>query len=109
MSNPENILLVLTNVPDTETASLLAETLITQKLAACVNILSPCQSIYIWEGNVERANEIPMLIKTTQLQYDALQAAIIKAHPYELPEIISINVDGGLPQYLQWVTTQLSA
>jgi periplasmic divalent cation tolerance protein len=109
MSNPENILLVLTNVPDTETASLLAETLITQKLAACVNILSPCQSIYIWEGNVERANEIPMLIKTTQLQYDALQAAIIKAHPYELPEIISINVDGGLPQYFQWVTTQLSA
>jgi periplasmic divalent cation tolerance protein len=109
MSNPENILLVLTNVPDTETASLLAATLITQKLAACVNILSPCQSIYIWEGNVERANEIPMLIKTTQLQYDALQAAIIKAHPYELPEIISINVDGGLPQYLQWVTTQLSA
>ncbi|MDO9151271.1 MAG: divalent-cation tolerance protein CutA [Methylotenera sp.] len=109
MSNPENILLVLTNVPDTETASLLAETLITQKLAACVNILSPCQSIYIWEGNVERANEIPMLIKTTQLQYDALQAAIIKAHPYELPEIISINVDGGLHQYLQWVTTQLSA
>lgn len=109
MSNPENILLVFTNVPDAATANQLAEALVTQKLAACVNILSPCQSVYIWEGKVEHTNEIPMLIKTTQLQYDALQAAIIKAHPYELPEIISINVDGGLPRYLQWVTTQLSA
>ncbi|MDP2152310.1 MAG: divalent-cation tolerance protein CutA [Methylotenera sp.] len=109
MSNPENILLVFTNVPDAATANQLAKVLVTQKLAACVNILSPCQSVYIWEGKVEHTHEIPMLIKTTQLQYDALQAAIIKAHPYELPEIISINVDGGLPRYLQWVTTQLSA
>lgn len=109
MSNPENILLVLTNVPDTTTASQLAETLVTQKLAACVNILSPCLSVYMWEGKLEHTNEIPMLIKTTQLQYDALQAAIIKVHPYELPEIISINVDGGLPSYLQWVSAQLSA
>jgi len=109
MSNPESILLVLTNVPDTNTANLIAETLVTQKLAACVNILSPCQSTYMWEGKLTRANEIPLLIKTTQLQYHALQDAIIKAHPYELPEIISINVDGGLPEYLQWVSTQLSA
>jgi len=109
MSNPESILLVLTNVPDTDTANLIAETLVTQKLAACVNILSACQSTYMWEGKLARANEIPLLIKTTQLQYHALQDAIIKAHPYELPEIISINVDGGLPEYLQWVTTQLSA
>jgi len=109
MTKPESILLVLTNVPDTDTANLIAETLVTQKLAACVNILSPCQSTYMWEGKLTRANEIPLLIKTTQLQYHALQDAIIKAHPYELPEIISINVDGGLPEYLQWVSTQLSA
>jgi periplasmic divalent cation tolerance protein len=109
MSNPENILLVLTNVPDAATANIIAETLVTQKLAACVNILSPCQSTYMWEGKLTRESEIPLLIKTTQLQYHALQDAIIKAHPYELPEIISINVDGGLPEYLQWVTTQLSA
>ncbi|PPC83640.1 MAG: divalent-cation tolerance protein CutA [Methylotenera sp.] len=109
MSNRENILLVLTNAPDTATASRIADTLITQKLAACVNILSPCQSIYMWEGKLMHDTEVPMLIKTTQLQYDALQEAIIKAHPYELPEIISINVDGGLPSYLQWVSAQLSA
>jgi len=89
----KEIILVLTNMPDQASATLLAESLVTQKLAACVNVLAPCQSIYAWQGKLEHTNE----------------AAIIKAHPYELPEIITINVDGGLPQYLQWVNAQLSA
>lgn len=101
-------ILVLTNMPNETSAKLLAESLVKQKLAACVNILSPCQSIYVWQGSVEHATEVPMLIKTNQAQYDALETAIINAHPYELPEIISIKVDGGLPQYLQWVNTQLT-
>ncbi len=108
MLNPETILLVLTNMPDEASAKQLAESLVVQKLAACVNLLSPCQSIYSWQGSIEHTNEIPLLIKTNQSQYDALEAAIIKAHPYELPEIIAINVSGGLPRYLQWVNTQLS-
>lgn len=95
-------------MPNEASAKQLAETLIAQKLAACINLLSPCQSIYAWQGNIEQACEIPMLIKTNQAQYDALEAAIIKAHPYELPEIISIHVGGGLPRYLQWVNAQLS-
>jgi periplasmic divalent cation tolerance protein len=103
------IILVLANMPDQASAALLAESLVTQKLAACVNILAPCQSVYTWQGKLEHSVEIPMLIKTSQTQYSALEAAIIKAHPYELPEIITINVDGGLPQYLQWVNAQLSA
>ncbi|MDO9365972.1 MAG: divalent-cation tolerance protein CutA [Methylotenera sp.] len=107
MLNSETILLVLTNMPDEASAKQLAETLITQKLAACINLLSPCQSIYAWQGKIEHVREVPMLIKTNQAQYDALEAAIIKAHPYELPEIISIHVDGGLPRYLQWVNAQL--
>jgi len=106
--NPENILLVLTNMPDETSAKTLAQSLVEQKLAACVNILSPCQSVYAWQGNIEHANEVPLLIKTDQAHYDVLEAAIIKAHPYELPEIISINVNGGLPRYLQWVSAQLS-
>ena len=105
----KEILLVLTNMPDQASAALLAESLVTQNLAACVNILAPCQSIYTWQGKLEHAAEVPMLIKTSQTKYNALEAAILKAHPYELPEIITINVDGGLPQYLQWVNTQLSA
>ena len=105
----KEIILVLTNMPDQTSAALLAESLVTQNLAACVNILAPCQSMYTWQGKLEHAAEVPMLIKTSQTQYNALEAAIIKAHPYELPEIITINVDGGLPQYLQWVNAQLSA
>ena len=105
----KEILLVLTNMPDQTSAALLAESLVTQNLAACVNILAPCQSIYTWQGKLEHTAEVPMLIKTSQTRYNALEAAILKAHPYELPEIITINVDGGLPQYLQWVNTQLSA
>lgn len=109
MLNQNTAILVLTNMPDATSARQLAESLVTQKLAACVNILSPCQSIYTWQGKIEHADEVPMLIKTSQTQYHALEAAIIKVHPYELPEIISINVDSGLPQYLQWVGAQLSA
>jgi len=106
---PEDIILVLTNMPDEASARTLAEALVTQKLAACINILAPCHSVYSWQGKLEHTDEIPVQIKTNQAQYRALEAAIIKAHPYELPEIITINVDGGLPRYLQWVNAQLSA
>ena len=105
----KDVILVMTNMPDEASARLLAEALVTQKLAACINILAPCQSVYSWQGKLEHADEIPMLIKTNQAHYQALEAAIIKAHPYELPELITINVDGGLPRYLQWVNAQLSA
>lgn len=108
-AHAQNILLVLTNMPDSTSAAQLGESLIAQHLAACVNILAPCQSIYAWQGKIEQTTEIPLLIKTTTSCYQALETAIIKAHPYELPEIITINVDGGLPGYLQWVNAQLSA
>ncbi|WP_047552049.1 divalent-cation tolerance protein CutA [Methylotenera sp. G11] len=105
----DEVILVLTNMPDEPSARHLAETLLMQKLAACVNLLAACQSLYSWQGKLEHATEIPVLIKTSQAQYGAVEAAIIKMHPYELPEIITINVDGGLPRYLQWVNAQLSA
>ncbi len=114
MLNQKSILLVMTNMPDQALAETMAEMLVTRKLAACVNILAPCLSVYEWhdasgQQRLEHSTEIPLLIKTNQAQYPALQAAILEAHPYELPEIISINLDGGLPAYLQWVDTQLSA
>jgi len=108
MSNSNTLLLVLTNMPDNTSAKTLAEHLITQKLAACVNISGACQSIYHWQGQLTQSEEIPVRIKTTQQQYPAVENAIKSMHPYELPEIISINVDGGLSQYLQWVNAQLS-
>jgi periplasmic divalent cation tolerance protein len=99
-------LLVLTNLPDRAAAEKLAETLIEQKLAACVNILAPCRSVYRWKGTVQHDEEHPLLVKTTAARYAALEAAIRAGHPYELPEIIAVPIERGLPAYLQWVDTE---
>jgi periplasmic divalent cation tolerance protein len=96
-------LLVLTNLPDAGAARTLADYLVGQRLAACVNILAPCRSVYRWQGKVEDAEEVPMLIKTTATRYTELEAAIRAQHPYELPEIVAVPISHGLPGYLVWV------
>jgi len=101
-----SILLVLTNLPDRETAERLAGALIEQRVAACVNILAPCRSVYRWKGAVQREEEHPVLIKTTAERYPALEAAIRAAHPYELPEIIAVPIERGLPAFLAWVDAE---
>ena len=103
---PDGAYLVITNLPDRESAGRLAHTLIDKRLAACINVLSPCRSVYRWQGKTEDAEEVPMLIKTTRERYPALEAAIRAGHPYELPEIIAVPLAGGLPAYLQWVDTE---
>ena len=102
-------LLVLTNLPDRAAAEKLAEALVAQQVAACVNILAPCRSVYRWKGAVQHDEEHPVLIKTTQERYPALEAAIRAAHPYELPEIIAVPVERGLPGYLAWVAAETSS
>ena len=104
-----NALLVLTNLPDRETAERLAGALIEKRVAACVNILAPCSSVYRWKGAVQRDEEHPVLIKTTAERYQALEAAIRAAHPYELPEIIAVPIERGLPAYLDWVRAETNA
>lgn len=99
----ESVFLVLTNLPDGDAARDLARHLVEARLAACVNILAPCRSVYHWEGNIEEATEVPLLIKTTGTRYAALEAAIREQHPYELPEIIAVPIEHGLPGYLAWV------
>ena len=96
-------LLVLTNLPDRAAAERLADSLVEQRLAACVNILAPCRSVYRWQGALQRDEEHPVLVKTTADRYAALEAAIRAGHPYELPEIIAVPIERGLPAYLQWV------
>jgi periplasmic divalent cation tolerance protein len=102
-------LLVLTNLPDREAAERLAGALVGQRVAACVNILAPCRSVYRWKGAVQGEEEHPVLIKTTADRYPALEAAIRAAHPYELPEIIAVPVERGLPAYLAWVDAETKA
>ena len=96
-------LLVLTNLPDRAAAERIADLLIARQLAACVNILAPCRSVYRWKGEVQHDEEHPMLIKTTAERYAALEEALRAAHPYELPEIIAVPIERGLPDYLAWV------
>ena len=100
------ILLVLTTLPDAASAQSLAEQLVERRLAACVSILAPCRSVYRWQRKLESAEETPVLIKTTADRYPALEAMIRQAHPYELPEIVAVPIDRGLPAYLTWVAAE---
>ncbi|MDY0071389.1 MAG: divalent-cation tolerance protein CutA [Thauera sp.] len=102
-------LLVVSNLPDAASARTLAEALIDQRLAACVNILAPCTSVYRWQDEIEHASEYPLLIKTTATAYPALERCIRHLHPYELPEIIAVSVEHGLPAYLAWVAGETAA
>ena len=99
-------LLVFTNLPERAAAERLAEALVEKKLAACVNILAPCRSVYRWKGALQRDEEHPMLIKTTRECYPALERELRAGHPYELPEIIAVAIEGGLPAYLEWVAAE---
>lgn len=104
----EEVLLLLTNLPDRDSAQCMAQSLIESHAAACVNILSECSSVYRWQGKVESTSEIPLLIKTTRSAYARVEELIRSQHPYELPEIIAVPVAAGLPAYLQWVTKEVS-
>ncbi len=99
-------LLVFTNLPDRAAAQKLAEALVANRVAACVNILAPCESVYRWKNDLQHDEEHPVLIKTTAERYAALEAAIREVHPYELPEIIAVPVERGLPAYLAWVASE---
>jgi len=102
-------LLVLTNLPDERSAQALARLLIEQRLAACVNILAPCRSVYRWQEKIEDTTEVPLLIKTSSGCYGSLEAAIRSHHPYELPEIIAVSIERGSPEYLTWVAAETSS
>jgi len=99
-------LLVFTNLPDRAAAEKLADALVEQHVAACVNILAPCRSVFRWQNGLQHEDEHPVLIKTTAERYGALEAAIRAGHPYELPEIIAVPVEQGLPAYLDWVAAE---
>ena len=102
-------ILVLTTLPDHAAASALARTLLTGRLAACVHVGAAVESMYHWQGQIETASEVPVTIKTRAILYETVQAAIVAAHPYELPEIIAVPITHGLPRYLDWITTEASA
>ena len=99
-------LLILTNCPHEESANAIALAVVEARLAACVNILPRVQSLYRWQGVIESATEIPLLIKSTASNYPALEALIRERHPHDVPEIIALPITQGLPAYLQWLATE---
>ncbi|OAI06921.1 divalent-cation tolerance protein CutA [Methylomonas methanica] len=99
--------LILCTCPDVEVADKLAGTLITQKLAACVNILPGVRSVYEWQGEIETAQEHLLLIKSHQDRYAAIEATLKSLHPYQLPEIIAVAIESGSLDYLKWIDSCL--
>ena len=99
----------LCTVPDRDTATRIAEALVTEQLAACVNIIPAIQSVYRWEGTIEHAEELLLLIKTSSAVWSRLEACILALHPYELPEIISVRIQDGNKNYLNWITNGLKS
>lgn len=104
--NPEPQVILCT-VPDTDTAGTIASTLVSEQLAACVNIVPGITSVYRWKGAVEQDNECLLLIKTDKAMWNALESRIQSLHPYELPEIIAVPIATGQQDYLQWITDSL--
>ncbi|MCB6182993.1 divalent-cation tolerance protein CutA [Leeia sp. TBRC 13508] len=108
MTNSNQIYMVWTNWPEDYDLTSLAHTLLKEKLVACINCFAPVTSYYEWEGRLESAKEIPVLMKTSMDRYPALQAKIIELHPYELPEILAVSTSDGLPAYCQWVENSVA-
>ena len=98
-----DVLLCLTTCPDPDSAERLAEALVAEHLAACINLIPGLRSIYRWQDAIQRDAEVLLLIKTTRARYPALQARLPQLHPYELPELVAVEACSGLPAYLDWV------
>jgi periplasmic divalent cation tolerance protein len=97
--------LMFCTCPDEATAQAIAETLVGERLAACANLVPGIRSIYRWEGQIQRDSEVLLLIKTAAGRVPALTDRLRELHPYEIPEIISVPITEGLPDYLSWITT----
>lgn len=104
----QNALVLLCTCPDDAVAAGIARTLVEERLAACVNRLALTASTYRWQGAVVEAAEVLLLIKTTAARHEALAARLAELHPYDVPEIIALPVDRGLPAYLDWLAAETS-
>jgi len=99
----EKILLALSTFPDRETAQRISNELVTDKFAACANILPAVDSIYRWKEKIETGNETLVFFKVSEDRQSAFQEKLRSLHPYDVPEIIFVPVTSGLPEYLNWV------
>jgi periplasmic divalent cation tolerance protein len=94
---------VFVTAPDTKVARRLARTVLEQRLAACANLLQGVESHYWWQGKLDRANEVLIIFKTRKALLASLEAAVLKAHPYQTPEFVALELKGGNRAYLDWI------
>lgn len=102
----QELRVVLATAPDADTGAALARVLVEERLAACVNLLPGVRSIYRWEGQVEDASEVLLLIKTRADRCEALASRVRELHPYDVPEVLELPAVGGSDPYLEWVRTE---
>ena len=103
MAAPSDVRVVLVTAPDAETAGRIARALVEERLAACANVVPGVRSIYRWQGRVEEADEVLLVVKTRADRGPALAARVRELHPYELPEVLELPAPGGSEAYLGWV------
>lgn len=99
--------IVITTVASTEEAKRIAQALLEERLAACINIVGGMSSVYRWKAAIEEAQEILLLIKTRVEKLEALEAAIHRLHSYDVPEFVVLKIDAGSMAYLKWVDESL--
>jgi periplasmic divalent cation tolerance protein len=102
-----SVLIALVTCPP-DRAEALASALVEGRHAACVNIVPQVQSVYRWKGEVQRDAEALLIIKATAAHFETLKQAVLKLHPYELPEVIAVNVERGHQPYLDWVADNIA-
>jgi periplasmic divalent cation tolerance protein len=100
---PDAAVLVLTTWPADRDPAGMARAIVTERLAACVTVIGPVQSIYRWQGAVEQADERQLILKTVAPRVEALKARVAELHPYDVPELLVLPIAGGGAAYLRWV------
>lgn len=100
---PTDAIAILCTAPDTESAERIADALVEERLAACVNLVPGLTSYFRWEGKVQREAEVLLIIKTRRERFDAVAARVKALHPYTVPELIAVAVDAGTSDYLAWL------
>ena len=100
-------LVALSTVGSADDAQRIARALVERRLAACVNVVPGLTSVYAWKGAVETDQELLLVIKTRRARFEALRAALVELHPYEVPELIALPVEAGHGPYLDWLTANV--
>lgn len=101
--------LVVSNVPDETVAARIAHALVDERLAACVNVFAACRSVYRWQGAIETADEITLLVKTTRARHHECVRRLAALHPYDVPEIVTLAPEQVWPAYAQWAADETAA